>query len=51
VNVKTEIAAGTTTFFTMAYVVVVNPAILSSEGTGLAFGPVMTLLALERFAV
>jgi adenine/guanine/hypoxanthine permease len=29
---RTEILAGTTTFLTMAYIVVVNPAILSSSG-------------------
>lgn len=39
---RTEIVAGITTFFTMAYVVVVNPAILSTEGTGLSFPGVMT---------
>ena len=31
-NVRTEILAGLTTFFTMAYIVVVNPAILSAAG-------------------
>lgn len=31
-NVKTEILAGLTTFLTMAYVIVVNPAILSAAG-------------------
>lgn len=31
-NVKTEILAGVTTFLTMVYIVVVNPAILSSAG-------------------
>lgn len=31
-NVKTEILAGLTTFLTMAYIVVVNPAILSAAG-------------------
>ena len=31
-NVRTEILAGFTTFLTMAYIVVVNPAILSSAG-------------------
>ena len=30
-----------TTFFTMAYIVVVNPAILS-DGTGMPFGGVLT---------
>jgi adenine/guanine/hypoxanthine permease len=31
-NVKTEILAGVTTFLTMVYIVIVNPAILSSAG-------------------
>jgi AGZA family xanthine/uracil permease-like MFS transporter len=39
---RTEIVAGVTTFLTMAYVVVVNPAILATEGTGLSFPAVMT---------
>jgi AGZA family xanthine/uracil permease-like MFS transporter len=41
-NLRTEIIAGITTFFTMVYVVVVNPAILATEGTGLPFSGVMT---------
>lgn len=31
-NVKTELLAGTTTFLTMAYIIFVNPAILSAAG-------------------
>ncbi len=31
-TVKTEIIAGTTTFLTMAYIIFVNPAILSNAG-------------------
>ena len=31
-NVKTEILAGITTFMTMAYILVVNPSILSATG-------------------
>lgn len=31
-NVRTEIIAGLTTFFTMAYIIFVNPSILSSTG-------------------
>ena len=41
-TVKTEIMAGVATFLTMAYITVVNPAILSTEGTGMAFGAVFT---------
>lgn len=36
-NIRTEAIAGVTTFLTMAYIVVVNPAILSTEGTGITF--------------
>lgn len=39
---RTEVIAGITTFFTMAYIVVVNPSILATEGTGLPFTAVMT---------
>ncbi|MDF4536495.1 NCS2 family permease, partial [Vibrio parahaemolyticus] len=31
-NVRTEILAGVTTFLTMAYIIFVNPAILSDAG-------------------
>ena len=41
-SVKTEIMAGVATFLTMAYITVVNPAILSTEGTGMDFGAVFT---------
>jgi len=39
-NYKTEIAAGATTFMTMAYIIFVNPFILSAAG--MDFGSVMT---------
>ncbi len=39
-NIKTEIMAGVTTFMTMAYIVFVNPSILSMAG--MDFGAVMT---------
>ena len=38
-NVKTEILAGVTTFMTMAYILAVNPSILSATVTAFA-GPV-----------
>lgn len=41
-NHRTEVVAGMTTFFTMMYIAVVNPAILATEGTGLPFSGVMT---------
>src|SRR5947208_16542361 len=40
---KTEAIAGITTFFTMAYIVVVNPQIISAGGkTGMDFNGVLT---------
>lgn len=42
-NLKTEAVAGITTFFTMAYIVVVNPQIISAGGkTGMGFNGVLT---------
>ena len=32
-TVKTEVMAGITTFMTMAYILAVNPSILSASGT------------------
>ena len=43
-NVRTEILAGLTTFMAMAYILVVNPIILSA--TGMDFGGVFTATAL-----
>ena len=43
---RTEIIAGITTFFTMAYIVIVNPTILSTEGTGMPFAGVLTATVL-----
>lgn len=43
---RREIIAGITTFFTMAYIVVVNPAILSSTGTGMPFSGALTATVL-----
>ena len=39
-SVRTEVLAGLATFLTMAYIIVVNPAILSTDGTGMDFGGV-----------
>jgi AGZA family xanthine/uracil permease-like MFS transporter len=50
-NIRTEAIAGITTFFTMAYIVVVNPAILSTPGTGMAFSGVMTATVLICFSM
>ena len=43
-DVKTEVIAGITTFLTMAYILIVNPLILSE--TGMDFGAVFTATAL-----
>jgi AGZA family xanthine/uracil permease-like MFS transporter len=43
---RTEIVAGVTTFLTMSYIVVVNPAILSTAGTGMPFSGVLTATVL-----
>jgi AGZA family xanthine/uracil permease-like MFS transporter len=50
-NLRTEAIAGITTFFTMAYIVVVNPAILSTPGTGMAFSGVLTATVLVCFTM
>jgi AGZA family xanthine/uracil permease-like MFS transporter len=46
-----EAVAGATTFFTMAYIVVVNPSILSTPGTGLEFSGVLTATVLLCFSM
>ena len=44
-NLKQEIIGGLTTFLTMAYIVIVNPAILS-DGTGMDKGALITVTCL-----
>lgn len=50
-TVRTELLAGVTTFFTMAYIIVVQPAVLSGSlfglSTGMDFGAVMTATCLS----
>ena len=46
-----EVIAGLTTFFTMAYIVVVNPAILSTKGTGIPFSGALTATVLVCFTM
>src|SRR5262245_21622780 len=45
-TVRTEVLAGVTTFLTMAYIIVVQPAVLSGnmfqKPTGMDFGAIMT---------
>jgi len=48
---RTEFIAGVTTFFTMAYIVVVNPSILSTEGTGIPFSGALTATVLVCFVM
>ncbi|HKG58384.1 MAG TPA: NCS2 family permease [Pyrinomonadaceae bacterium] len=50
-SLRTEAIAGVTTFFTMAYIVVVNPTILSTPGTGMAFSGVLTATVLVCFVM
>src|SRR5712691_3921565 len=41
-----DVVGGVTTFFTMAYIVVVNPGILSTPGTGMSFTGALTATVL-----
>lgn len=50
-DIRTEAIAGITTFFTMSYIVVVNPAILSTPGTGMAFSGTLTATVLICFTM
>src|SRR5436190_9727349 len=50
-SLRTEAITGITTFFTMAYIVVVNPAILSTAGTGMSFSGVLTATVLVCFTM
>ena len=51
-NLKTEAIAGITTFFTMAYIVIVNPQVLSADGkTGMAFTGVLTATVIICFVM
>src|SRR5467141_642450 len=50
-HVRTEEVAGITTFFTLAYIIVVNPSILSTPGTGMAFSGVLTATVLICFTM
>jgi AGZA family xanthine/uracil permease-like MFS transporter len=50
-TLSADVIGGITTFFTMAYIVVVNPGILSSQGTGMAFSGVLTATVLVAFSM
>ncbi|MCB0393311.1 MAG: NCS2 family permease [Bdellovibrionales bacterium] len=44
-----EVLGGITTFLTMSYIVIVNPSILATEGTGMPFSGVLTATVLTCF--
>jgi AGZA family xanthine/uracil permease-like MFS transporter len=46
-----DVIGGVTTFFTMSYIVVVNPAILSGSGTGMPFAGVLSATVLVAFSM
>jgi AGZA family xanthine/uracil permease-like MFS transporter len=46
-----DIVGGVTTFFTMAYIIVVNPGILSTPGTGISFSGALTATVLVAFSM
>ena len=48
-EMKVEFVAGLTTFLTMAYIVFVNPSILSTPQTGMVYGGVLTATVLLSF--
>src|SRR5262249_48241759 len=45
-RLASEVLGGVTTFLTMSYIVVVNPSILATPGTGLRFSAVLTATVL-----
>ncbi len=50
-KLQSEILGGVTTFLAMAYIVVVNPSILATEGTGMSFSGVLTATVLLCFTM
>jgi len=50
-HVLTEAIAGVTTFLTMSYIVVVNPSILATPGTGMNFQGVLTATVMVCFTM
>src|SRR5258708_1596664 len=49
--ILTEAIAGITTFFTMPYIVIVNPSILATPGTGMNFQGVLTATVVICFTM
>jgi AGZA family xanthine/uracil permease-like MFS transporter len=50
-SLASEVIGGVTTFLAMAYIVVVNPSILSTSGTGMSFSGVLTATVLLCFVM
>ena len=48
---RAEVIGGVTTFITMAYIVIVNPAILAGSGTGMPFAGVLSATVLIAFSM
>jgi len=48
---KKEIIGGLTTFFTVSYIIFVNPSILATPGTGMEFNGVLTATVLLAFSM
>jgi AGZA family xanthine/uracil permease-like MFS transporter len=46
-----DVVGGVTTFFTMSYIVFVNPTILATPGTGIAFSGALTATVLIAFSM
>jgi AGZA family xanthine/uracil permease-like MFS transporter len=46
-----DVVGGVTTFLTMSYIVIVNPAILSSSGTGMPFSGVLSATVFVAFSM
>jgi adenine/guanine/hypoxanthine permease len=50
-SLAADVAGGVTTFVTMAYIIVVNPGILATPGTGIPFSGAMTATVLIAFSM
>lgn len=48
-HLSKEVIAGLTTFFTMSYIVIVNPQVMSSSGTGMSVAGSLTATVLISF--
>lgn len=48
-SLRNDVVGGLTTFLAVSYIVVVNPSILATDGTGMSFSGVMTATVLLSF--